>query len=182
MEMRKVHPSAEVIVRMQLVKTVTDFVRTIIGERGILLHCTNGFGYLHMIRELHNHDKFSFYADTNQTILGGNAVKVWYHPGSRYEKGLIPVLDVWWPMEVEECKITKLDPNPEWKRDIRKVIERRRNSLAKIKRAKAAPPKRVLTKYEKEQRERHLAEKARGQQAVRQQCEKSLLRFQEGVE
>lgn len=161
MEMRKVHPSAEVIIRMQLVKAVTDFVRTIIDERGTLLHRTNGFGYLHMIRELHNHDKFSFYANTNQTILGGNAVKVWYHPGGRYEKGLIPVLDVWWPMNVEECKITKLDPNPEWKRDIRKVIERRRNLLAKINRTKAAPPKKERTKYVEELYQQHLAEKAK---------------------
>ena len=167
MATKEVNPNEELDGKMYFLKMVTDFVRAVTNECGRLLRQKNGFGYVHTVRELHDfNNKFSFYVDTGQSMLGGNTVKVWYHPGSRYEKGLTPVLNVWWPLELEEYKLTKLDLDPQWQQEMRKSIERRRNLSKADKRTENAPPKKKKTKFERELEEQRRARKKEGLYAL----------------
>ena len=137
--------------KTQFAITAIDFIKPIVEERGTLLRRTVVFSHTHTIHELLNFDGFSSRVDTGQTMLGGYAVKIWYHPGKQYKKGLPAVLDVWYQADIETCRLNKFDLNQQWQQALLKLIEQHRK--APVGAHRVVPV--VLTKYVAEQKERN---------------------------
>lgn len=149
--------------KAMFLKSVINFVKLITTEQGKLLEHTAGFGYIHTVRELYNFDGFSFYIDLCQTTMGGNELKVWYHPSKRYEKEFAPVLDMWWQFEVSTAKVMPFEASRKWKNEILRAIKRRKDIEIQAKQAAEYAKKHVLTQYEEEMRGKHIAEKEKHQ-------------------
>jgi hypothetical protein len=141
--------------KTQFAITAIDFIRPIVEERGTLLRRTVGFSHTHTIHELLNFDGFSSRVETGQTMLGGYAVKIWYHRGKQYKRGLPAVLDVWYQADIETCRLNKFDLNQQWQRALLKLIEQ--HGKAPVGAHRVVPV--VLTKYVQEQKERNCERK-----------------------
>jgi len=150
--------------RIQFVKNAIDFIRFSVDEQGTLVSRTISFSHTHTIRALHNFHNFSFLVDIGQTMLGGNEIKVWYHPGVQYEKKLTPVLSVWWQSDIEKCRLDTFDPDQRWQGVLLKIIGHL--GKAAVGAHKVVPVKRVLTVYEEELRQQHLARREKGEYAL----------------
>lgn len=128
--------------KLRFIKRAIDFAEMITGKDG----------------KRHDLNAFSFRVIRVSSMMTGNTntVEIWYHPQDEYQEGLIPRLEGWWQFNTEKCKLDKFDPNEEWQQALIKAI----GSWKKASRP-AVPIKRVLTKYEQEMRELHLAERER---------------------
>jgi hypothetical protein len=145
-------------------KSIINFAKFITTEQGKLLKRTAGFGYINTIRELYNFEDFSFYMDLCQTTMGGNELKIWYHPSKQYEKELVPVLDVWWQLEVSNnTKAKRFESNRKWQNEFLRAIKRQKDKEFIAKQAAEYAKKRVRTQYEEEMRKKHLAKKEKHQ-------------------
>jgi hypothetical protein len=68
---------------------------------------------------------FSFHADLLQSMVGGNDIKVWYHPDCLFRpSGLVPVLDIYWQAGIENYKLHTFDRDPRWQQEILKVMDK----------------------------------------------------------
>ena len=144
-------------------KAVINFAKLVTKEKGKLLEHTAGFGYVHTVRELYNLGVFSFYLDLCQTTMGGNEIKIWYHPSGQYEKELTPVLDIWWQLEVSNAKVTAFDSNRKWQNEFLRAVKRRKDIETQARQVAEYAKKHVTTQYEEEMRQKHLAEKEKHQ-------------------
>ena len=151
-------------VKTLFLKSIINFAKFITAERGKLLKHTAGFGYINTIRELYNFGAFSFYIDLCQTTMGGHELKIWYHPSKQYEKELIPVLDIWWQLEVSNAKVERFESNRKWQNEFLRAIKRQKDKEFVERQAAEYAKKRVLSQYEKEVLQRHFAERAKHEQ------------------
>lgn len=149
------------VTRTNFLQTVIDFVRLIAGKSGKLLERTAGSGYVHTVHEIYNFENFSFIVDTNQSMIGGNSVKIWYHPDKPYEQELAPVLNMWWQLEVNSAKVLVFESNRKWQNEILKAVKRQRDREFIARQTVEPAQKHVLTQYEEEVRQQHLAERAK---------------------
>lgn len=146
--------------KTKFVKTVIDFAIAITGKDG----------------RRHDYGDFSFRVTvTKNSILGGITVEIWYRLGKRDAGVVPPVLKAWWQFEVEKCQITTFDCDRQWQGNLREAIGRRKEIVAHVHRRTG----KERTKYVEEMYQLHLAEKARREAKVRQQCEELLERFRE---
>lgn len=141
--------------KILFLKTVINFAKLVTAEQGKLLEHTAGFGYIHTVRELYNFESFSFYVDLCQTTIGGNELKVWYHPDKSYEQGLPAVLNVWWQLEVSTAKGV-FESNRKWQNELLRTIKRQQKDRGFVdKQVVGYSEKRVLSQYEEEMRQKH---------------------------
>ncbi|MDD2657622.1 MAG: hypothetical protein PHD04_03115 [Candidatus Pacebacteria bacterium] len=150
----------EKILKTRLVKKIVSFFKATI-EKASPSRCAARAMY-----ELLNFNGFSFRFEMKQTMLGGYAVHIWYHPGSEYTKELPMVLDAWWQFDIENCqlKLNTFDADQAWQQEILELINRLRKPAVGVHRT--APAQRVLTKYEEEQRERNRIRREKGLYAL----------------
>lgn len=73
-------------------------------------------------------------------MMGGNNVKVWYHPDRQYEEGLKPVLDIDWQIDPGKYFRLQFDEHLQWQRGIQKIIQRQRSIKEKFNRARKGEP------------------------------------------
>lgn len=146
----------ENLARLMFLNNVINFAKLITNEHGKLVKCKVHFGYIHTIRERHNFEGFSFRLETGQSWMGGNEIKIWYHPGNRWEAKLVPVLDAWWQLAIDQCRPTICDPDQQWRRELLKVKKR----AARRKQVKGR------SQLEEEMHQERLARKAKGLYAL----------------
>lgn len=104
------------------IKTVADFAELIVSRYGEIISST-GDGHSHMVSELLNFKDFSFHIDMGQKKVGGNSIKVWYHPGGLYKKDLVPVFDIWWRTDITKCKLRTFSQDGQWHSQILGIIK-----------------------------------------------------------
>jgi len=148
----------ERIVRVRLVKKIVSFFKATIEKS------SPSSGTVRAIYELLNFNDFSVRFEMKQTVLGGHAVHIWYHPGTQYRKELPMVLDAWWQFDIENCQLNIFDADQKWQEEILKIIERLGKPAVGVHRV--TPVKKALTKYEEEQRELHRVRKEKGLYAL----------------
>lgn len=127
---------------LSFLRAVAGYAQAICGEQGTMLERnTLAPGCVHMVREVRNYENFTFHLDTSRTVMGGNELKVWYHPGRRFYEALEPVLAMEWHLNIDETVVpTVRSPHPSWQTHIRRLIRIRDDlALAEEADSKAAP-------------------------------------------
>jgi hypothetical protein len=147
--------------KILFLKRADAFVRLITAERGTLISRTVGLGFINTVYGLLDFENFSFYIDRQQSMVGGNDLKVWYHPGMRFNQNLVPVVDMWWQLEISSAKVSMFDAGKKWQAEFFKAIKRRNDIAFLARQAAEFAKKHVPTQYEEEVRQKHLAEKVR---------------------
>lgn len=159
--------AAAVAARIAFLKKVTDFAMMIARERGEMLKNSVHRFHTHSIHRLPDFGDFTFYTDLGHSEMGGNQVKIWYHPGRKYAdyaKGGFEqniALDISWGINVEEPTHMVFSDNPDWQREIPKVIRCWKSIAAKIDAESKRMEQKNLARVEEAQRNFAIAEQAR---------------------
>jgi hypothetical protein len=79
---------------------------------------------VHTKREVRDFHDFTFLVERCQKKTGsGNVCTVWHHPGKEFQDGLKPVLEVWWPLKLnEDCTERWYERGRGWRLKIRALI------------------------------------------------------------
>ncbi len=159
--------AAAVAARIEFLKEVAAFAEMITRERGETLKNEVHKYHVRSVRELFNFGGFSFRVDVGQSEWGGNDVKIWYHPGSRYadiaktDSSQAVALDISWGIEIEKPTHMRFNDNPGWQREILKVIRRWKSIAAQVDRAAIRTAAKNAARVEKERRDSAITEQAR---------------------
>ena len=152
--------------RKELLTRIIDFVDAIVLERGKMMHRTQGSSNIHTIRQLIGFGDFSFLVDRGQTMMGGNSVKVWYHPDDETTPGLDgpPVLHVYFQVprfNPDECKVKVFDTKIDWQSALNHTIEHQGEIAAQIDGERDVVASRRHEELVAQQRRAQLEEEAR---------------------
>ena len=127
----RIEKRQEVASRIEFLKKVIEFARLIIDKLGTIQDGSRGQGYVCKIRKFYNFNGFSFLLQGPESRLGGNCLKVWHHPHRNYTKGMTPILDAWWQLDIEQSAFDRFDSSREWRQELLKCIhlEKKREYL-----------------------------------------------------
>lgn len=100
----------DLVMRMSFFQKIIEYARSLLPRKE---------------KWLLNFNDFSFYLESGQTLVGGNQVKVWYHPGEEYREELTPVLSLWWQAAIETGTLDSFDKDVVWQRVILRLIKHR---------------------------------------------------------
>lgn len=126
--------------RKKLIKRFVDFAEKLVCKSGEVLNREVGSSNTHTIACLRDFGNFSFRADTGQTMMGGNTIEIWYHPGiSKITFDAIkPALRVWYQCDLDEAhaEIRVFDINMAWQTALKRLISRKDKVLAQVAKKK----------------------------------------------
>jgi hypothetical protein len=99
----RTHPQARTLQYNRLTETVVNTVRMVSGYK-------NDFTF-RVVRCEHK-------------TGSGNVFTVWYHPKERFREGMLPVLEVWWPLKLtKHCSERTYVRKDEWRRLLKSYID-----------------------------------------------------------
>ncbi len=155
--------SAKIKARKEFLKMATEFSLTITRKLGEEVLYRQESCYTNIVRQLIGFAHFSFLTDTGQTMMGGDTVKIWYHPksGEVDFKRSRPVLDIdWWAGVDEDCKINLFDEDRRWQTALRRVVKNAEKIEAKMREVKKNLKKQRLEKEKKRRQAAAIREEA----------------------
>ena len=134
--------ASKVRARKEFLDKITDLATKLVREYGRVTKRDQGSWHTRIVTELRNFGNFTFETDLDQTQFGGDAVKIWHHPGKSFREGGLdsawnkewtPVLDVYFQTAY---KVNTFNENTDWQRALiyvlnnqRKVARERREVL-----------------------------------------------------
>lgn len=128
--------------RKKLIKRFVDFAEKLVCKSGEVLDREVGSSNTHTVACLRDFGSFSFLADTGQTMMGGNTIEIWYHPGiSKISfNATKPVLIVWYQCNLDEAhaEIRVFDTNVVWQTALKWLISRKDKVLIEVAKKKQA--------------------------------------------
>jgi hypothetical protein len=98
-------------------------------------------------------DDFSFCLDKGESMLGGNMVKVWYHPKGPCYKEKSLVIHAWWQFEIEKCEPSVFCPDKEWRDKLVHVMRHTEGRSTQVRRERISPEERRLADEREHQRQ-----------------------------
>lgn len=113
---------------------VVEFTELITKKHGKLLESgNNGSPNGRIARECCNFHNFSFRLEMGQSMMGGNVLKVWYHPeGPYHKKKSALVLDAWWQFDTDNCDMLVFNPKEPWYGKLVAVMRQVEGAPAKV--------------------------------------------------
>jgi hypothetical protein len=109
--------------RIQFLEQVTVFAENVGMSCGEILKDSGGY-VRNVVCQAHNVVGFSFYSDTGQSMMGGNSVRIYYHPRKKYTDSHDDlVLDIHWGVQMEECELRVFREDLEWQEKILEVMK-----------------------------------------------------------
>ena len=150
--------------RVEFLKKVIEFALSIVRERGVQLEHTVHSFHTNTVSELRDFGDFSFHTDTGHSEMGGNRLRVWYHPN--HLTGRLLVLNVYWQCGIAECSPDSFNSDPAWQEEILKVIRCRKSIAKKIDRAIKTAAGKSAARAEETRRNFALAETAKRLQVI----------------
>lgn len=119
--------------RRQFLLRVIQWVEKALPNRGYLVKKEIGSSHTHTVYLLQDFGDFSFQSDAGQTMMGGNSVNVWYHPGFRdLDLGKTrSVLTLYYQTDPNDCEVSTYEIGTPWENPLIYVMEHEDEIAAK---------------------------------------------------
>lgn len=150
----------KVATRTRFLEKVVAFAETFVPKHGRNLVYSEHSCHTHTVDELKDFNGLSLLLDSGQSMMGGNRLIVWYHPGRKFDEKVLPVLEMSWQVEVEKCVVKTFVENTEWQSAMRRLMKSPKEAVARFERAKAAAKKRALAEQREKEESRCLEVRA----------------------
>jgi len=133
----------QVAARGKLVERYVKFAISLLDKRGEVLSTRVEQCHTRVIQWLTGFAHFSFHCESGMTSMGGNVVKIYYHPKAKEipVDGARPVLKVYWQpfgFDVSICEVNLFDEAAAWQTALNRVIPKKKDILTAMKRAEQA--------------------------------------------
>lgn len=122
----------KVRVRKEFLDKIINSITELVREYGRVTRREQGSSHTRVVMELRNFGNFTFETDLGQTMFGGNAVRVWHHPGKSFREGGLdaawdkewkPVLDVYFQTDYQ---VGAFDEETDWQKALIYVLKNQR--------------------------------------------------------
>ena len=100
--------AAKISARKKILRQFLYFAIPLVQKHGKLISRDVSSGHTNIERKLSNFHHFTFILDTGMTEMGGNHIKVFYHPNRESESAGDLVLQVYWQahsFDTDECRV-----------------------------------------------------------------------------
>ena len=149
-----------VLNRQKFLERVIKFVEGITVKRGKrTYHQVESY---HTVNtwELYNFGGFSFYIHGSFSMMGGDEIKVWYHPGQKRPQAGKPTLHIrYW--DIAKLEVEEIDQSLKWQTAIRKLMREADKVAAQIDRQKKKEEAVAKKQAEIRQKENNAEEEAK---------------------
>jgi len=152
----------KVALRREFLLRVIRWVEKAVPSRGELLKREIGSSHTHTVCLLQDFGDFSFQSDTGQTMMGGNSVNVWYHPGFRgLDLGKTrSVLTLHYQSDPNNCEVSIYEIGTPWEDSLSYVMENENEIAAEATAQAEAKKHGDVAKWQKQAERRKLEELA----------------------
>lgn len=162
--------AARIAWRKEFITRVVKFVSQLVLDRGYVAKREEGSSNIHSVQRLTNFAGFSFLCDWGQTMMGGNTVKVWYHPGEKMDEAprsepgieylMLDVSDQGGSFNGKECTVNRFVDKHAWQSALGRLIKNKGQIIAAEKRAAEVSGRRQKTETMRRQRLEQIHEEA----------------------
>lgn len=152
--------------RKQFLNQVVGQIINLVGQYGWVTKRDQENYHTNVVTELRNFGNFTFETNLGQTDFGGDAVKVWYHPGKNFREGgldfawdkeWIPVLDVYF-QEEKNYDVYTFKKSADWQKALLYVLKNKAKVAAQIqKQVKKDQEKKLKTLTNQEKNDANIA-------------------------
>lgn len=144
--------------RRQFLLRVVRWIEKAVPKRGRLLKREVGSSNTNSVYLLRDFGDFSLLYNTGQTMMGGNSVKVWYHPDScevDIEK-TNPTLALYYQTDPNDCEVSFYDAKTSWEDLLTHVMEHENEIAAKATAQVKALKQKHVAEWQKQLKRREL--------------------------
>ena len=133
----------QVAARNEQVERYVKFAIDLLDKQGKVVSSRVEQCHTRVIQWLTGFAHFSFHCESGMTSMGGNAVKIYYHPKAKEIPidSAMPVLKVYWQpfgFNVSICDVNVFDEAVPWQTALNRAITDRKNILTAMKGAQQA--------------------------------------------